>query len=121
MRNFACLVIFIFINLISPFPIAAQKQLAKSPSILSAKTVYFDNRTGDDSVGTAAVAQLKKWGRFQVVHNKQAADLILLLSADPYHGGHIIFASGQSGSIDAGGHIQEDVIPTYDSTAVQIS
>ena len=75
MRRYACLVIFIFTNLLLPFSLAAQKQLAKSPEILSAKTVYFDNRTGADAVGAAAVAQLKKWGRFQVVPDKKSADL----------------------------------------------
>lgn len=84
---------------------------------MSAKTIYFDNQTGADAVGTAAVAQLKKWGRFQVVHDKHAADLILLLSADPYKGGYIIFASGQTGTIDADGHIQQDSIPNYNSLA----
>ena len=117
MRNYACLAILIFTNLFLPIPAAAQKQLAKSPGILSAKTVYFDNRTGDDSVGTVAVAQLKKWGRFQVVPDKKSADLILLLSADPYHGGYIIFASGQTGSIDADGHVQEDIVPNYNRLA----
>jgi hypothetical protein len=41
------------------------------------------------------------------------ADLILLLSADPYNGGYIIFASGQTGTVDADGHIQQDRIPNY--------
>jgi hypothetical protein len=116
-RRYACLVIFIFTNLILPISLEAQKQLAKSPKILSAKTVYFDNRTGADAVGTSALAQLKKWRRFQVVRDKQSADLILLLSADPYHGGYIIFASGQTGSIDANGHVQEDIVPNYNRLA----
>jgi len=117
MRNCACLVVFILTNLIVPIHTGAQKQLAKSPTILSAKTVYFDNRTGDDAVGTAAITQLKKWGRFQVVRDKQPADLILLLSADPYHGGYIIFASGQTGTVDANGQIQQDVVPNYNRLA----
>jgi hypothetical protein len=117
MRNYACLAILIFTILISPIPAGAQKQLAKSSTILSAKTVYFDNRTGDDSVGTATLAQLKKWGRFQVVRDKKKADLILLLSADPYHGSYIIFASGQTGTMDVDGRIQEDVIPNYNRLA----
>jgi hypothetical protein len=66
----ACLVVFIFTTLLAPISPSAQKQSAKSPKILSAKTVYLDNRTGADAVGTAAVAQLKKWGRFQVVRDK---------------------------------------------------
>jgi hypothetical protein len=65
---------------------------------LSAKTGYFDNRTGVDAVA-AAMAQINKWGRFQIVHDKHKADLILLLSADPYHGGYIIFASGRTGTL----------------------
>src|ERR1700722_9278341 len=117
MRNSAYLVVFIFTNLFLPISLDAQKQLAKSRKILSAKTVYFENRTGADAVGAAAVAQLKKWGRFQVVYNKHKADLILLLSADPYHGGYIIFASGQTGTIDADGHVQEEVVSNYNSLA----
>ncbi len=100
--------------LLSPVaPGHAQKQLAKSPQILSARTVYFDNQTGVDAVGKAAVAQLKKWGRFQVVQDKKVADLIFLLSADPYHGGYIIFANGQTGTMNSDGQVQEDRIPNY--------
>jgi hypothetical protein len=40
-----------------------------------------------------------------------------LLSADPYHGGYIIFASGQTVSVDANGDIQEDVIPNFNGLA----
>ena len=117
MRRYACLVIFIFTNLILPISLDAQKQLAKSPKILTARTVYFDNRTGADTVGAATLAQLKKWGRFQLVHDKHKADLILLLSADPYHGGYIIFASGQTGTVDADGRVQQDVVPNYNRLA----
>ncbi len=117
MRNYTCLVVFIVTNLIAPFSAQAQKQSAKSPKILSAKTVYFDNQTGVDAVGIAALAQLEKWGRFQVVQDKKVADLIFLLSADPYQGGYIIFASGQTGTMDADGHIQQDRVPTYNRQA----
>jgi len=116
-RNYACLVVLIFANLIVPISAYAQKQLAKSPTISSAKTVYFDNQTGAEAVGTAALAQLKKWRRFQVVRDMQMADLILLLSADPYKGGYIIFASGQTGAVDTDGHIQQDRIPNYNRLA----
>jgi hypothetical protein len=40
-----------------------------------------------------------------------------LLSADRYHGGYIVFASGQTGSIDADGHVQEDIVPNYNRLA----
>jgi hypothetical protein len=118
MRNSAFLVaVFIFACLVSSRSVHGQKQLANSPKILSAKTVYFDDRTGVDAVGAAALAQLKKWGRFQIVQDKQLADLVLLLSADPYNGGYIIFASGQTGTMDSSGHVQEDRVPNYNSQA----
>jgi len=74
MRLYASLLVLVLTNLLPPISAHAQKQMAKSPKILSAKTVYFDNQTGVDAVGNAAVAQLKKWGRFQIVQDKKAAD-----------------------------------------------
>ena len=117
MRNYPRLIHFMLANLAVPNSSHAQKQLAKTPKILSAKTVYFDNQTGVEAVGNAAVAQLRKWGRFQIVHEKQTADLILLLSADPYHGGYIIFASGQTGTMDKDGNIEQDRVPNYNRQA----
>ena len=90
----------------------AQKKLAQSARILSAKSVYFNNQTGSDGVGNNALAQLKKWGKFEVVADPKGADLIFLLSADPYKGGNIVFASGQTGSVD-NGRVTEDPVPDY--------
>jgi hypothetical protein len=104
--------ILVFTSLLLVAPVVAQKQLAQSPRILLAKTVYFNNQTGSDAVGKNAVAQLKKWGRFQLVNDRKQADLIFLLSADPYKGGNIIFASGQTGSAE-NGHVTEDAVPNY--------
>ncbi len=101
-----------FASLLFATPVDAQKQLAQSPRILSAKSVYFKNQTGSDAVGKNAVAQLQKWGKFQLVDDPKQADLIFFLSADPYKGGNIIFASGQTGSVD-NGHVTEDSVPNY--------
>ena len=106
------LVIFVFVSLLSTSPAIAQKQLAQSPRILSAKSVYFNNRTGSDAVGKNALEQLKKWGKFQLLADPKQADLIILLSADPYRDGNIVFASGQTGRIDDG-RITEDTVPNY--------
>jgi hypothetical protein len=92
---------------------AVGQKLAQSTRILSAKTVYFDNKTGSDAVGKNALAQLRKWGKYQVVSNPKRADLIFLLAADPYRGGNIIMSGGQTGSVDSQGHIEEDRIPDY--------
>jgi len=97
-------VIYVFGSLLVATPALAQRQLAQSPQILLAKSVYFENRTGSDAVGKNAVAQLKKWGKYQLVGDPRLADLIFLLSADPYKGGNIIFASGQTCTIDDGHH-----------------
>jgi hypothetical protein len=106
------LVVFILATL-AITPARAQKQMAQSTRILSATSIYFNNQTGSNAVGKNALTQLKKWGKFQLVSDPKRADLIFLLSADPYKGGNIIFASGQTGTAD-GGHVTEDRIPNYD-------
>jgi len=89
----------ISVLLLAVAPVVAQKKLAISPRILFAKFVYFENQTGSDAVGKNAVAQLQKWGKFQIVTDPLQADLIFLLSSDPYRSGQIIFTSGQSGPV----------------------
>jgi hypothetical protein len=107
------LLVFMLSGLICSSSLAAQKELARSPRILSAKAVYFDNQTGSDAVGNSALAQLKKWGKFQIVPDRKQADLIFFLSADPYRGGNFIMSGGQTGSIDSRGHVEEDPVPNY--------
>jgi len=99
--------------LVSVSSSSAQKQLAHSPRILNAKTVFFLNTTGSDAVGSEALAQLKKWGKYKIVSERSQADLILLLSADPYHGGDVLLASGQTGTIHDDGRITTDSVPNY--------
>ena len=100
--------------LLSAAPIVhAQKQLAQSPRILNAKTIFFLNKTGSDPIGSEALAQLKKWGKFQIVSDRSQADLIFYLSADPYRGGDVLFASGQTGTVHDDGRITEDPVPNY--------
>src|SRR2546430_11108762 len=64
---------------IAPSAAQPQKQLARSPRIQSAKSVYFEDKTGVDAVGNKALAQLKRWGRFQIVKDRKQADLIFIL------------------------------------------
>jgi len=99
--------------ILTPFPIPAQKQLAHSPRILDAKTVFFVDKTASDAVASEALTQLKKWGKYQIVSDRAHADLIFLLSADPYRGGNIVFADGQTGSVDDSGHVTQDRVPNY--------
>ena len=69
----AALLLALFV-LVSSSP--AQKQLAHSPRILNAKTVFFLNTTGSDAVGSEALAQLKKWGKNQIGSERSHADLL---------------------------------------------
>jgi hypothetical protein len=105
--------LFLLVGLTCTSSLTAQKKSTRSPRILSAKTVYFENQTGSDAVGNSAFARLKKWGKFQIVSDRSHADLLFYLSSDPYKGGNIILAGGQTGSIDGHGHIEEDPIPNY--------
>ena len=115
--SFHLLVVFILASLITPTSAQAPKTPALSPRILSAKSVYLDDRTGVAVVGDRALAQLKKWGRFRVVQDRKQADLILLLSAGAYRGGHIIMSGGQTGTMDKSGNIKEDPVPNYNRQA----
>jgi len=107
-----CSPILVLTSLLVATPAVAQKQLAQSPQILSAKSVYFDDQTGSDAVEKNALAQLRKWGKFQLVDDPKEADLVFLLSADPYKGGNIIFTRGRTGRM-GNGHVTEDHVLDY--------
>jgi hypothetical protein len=82
------------------------KHAPLSPKLLSARTVYLDNRTGYEKFSDRAYDELQKWGRFRVVDSAKNADLIFLLSASVYHGGY--FTSGTSrhtGTVDDDGNV----------------
>jgi hypothetical protein len=116
MRFSHLLFLVVLASSIAPISAQPQKQLARSPRILSAKSVYFENKTGVDAVGSKALAQLKKWGRFKIVQDRKQADLVFMLSADPYKGGYII-TGGQTGTVDKNGNINEDPVPSYNRLA----
>ncbi len=95
------------------FPAVAQKERARSPRILNAKTVYFFNRTGSLEVGTEALIALKKWNKYQIVTDRNQADLIFLLDCDPYLGADILYSGGQTGTVHDDGRITQDRVPNY--------
>lgn len=90
-----------------------QKEISSPQAIASAKTIYFDDKSGVDAVGKKASAELSKWGRFQIVSDPKKADLIVLLSTDPGQGGNLIVSGGQTATIDSQGHVEEDRVPTF--------
>ncbi len=94
-----------------------QKRPKLDARIFSAKSVYFEDQTHAALVGDRALARLNKWGRFQIVGDRTQADLIIVLSADPYKGGQIATAGGQTGSVDRHGNIDLDPVPNYNKAA----
>jgi TonB family protein len=108
-----CFVLF----LLTASPAQAQKEIANPQAIASAKTIYFEDQSGVEAVGKKARAELSKWGRFQIVSDRKRADLILVLSTDPKGADNLILSGGQTGSIDSGGHVEEDPVPQYNKLA----
>jgi hypothetical protein len=94
-------------------PALAQKEIANPKAIASARSVCFEDKSGVDAVGKKALAELNKWGRFQIEPDCRKADLIVVLSTDPNQGGKLIVSGGQTATIDSQGHIEEDPVPNY--------
>jgi hypothetical protein len=111
------LTIVVLATLGVPGPTQEKQQHGLPRKILAAKVVYFDDQSGARAVGDKALRQLKKWGRFKIVKDPKQADLIFLLSADPYKGGYIIYSGGQTGTIEKGGKIEADPVPNYNKAS----
>jgi len=104
---FACLAATCAVPIFSQ----TQKQPVDSSKMYTAKTIYFDDRTNADAAANEALAQLKKWGRFQIVSDRQQADVIFLLSESAYRGGYIVPAPGTADSADAKPRVKMDPAP----------
>jgi hypothetical protein len=84
---------FLLLSALSQSPMQAQEKLPppyKAPrhppvsaKLMSAKSIYFDNETGDSAVGRDALRELNEWGRFQVV-NQGDAQLLIVLSTEEF-------------------------------------
>lgn len=118
MRSSAHLLAICFVgSLVVASSALAQKEIANPQAIASAKTIYFEDKSGVDAVGKKASAELSRWGRFQVVQDQKKADLFILLSTEPPRGGNLILSGGQTGTLDSEGRIEEDRVPNYNKQA----
>jgi hypothetical protein len=61
---------------------AADKYPPLPASVIAAKTVFIDNKTGYTQVTDKAYEALSKWGRFKIVKDAKDADLVLRFTAD---------------------------------------
>jgi len=103
--------------LVAAGPSQAQNEIANLQAIVSAKTIYFEDKSGDDAVGKKVLAELSRWGRFQIVQDQKSADLFILLSSEPPRGGNLILSGGQTGTLDSEGRVKEDGVPNYNKQA----
>jgi hypothetical protein len=90
-----------------------KNHLPLPPQVLTAKTIYIDNQSGEARIGDRAYDEIKKWGRFQVVTDRKQADLIFLLTAREHTGGYVTTGGNQTGTVDSNGNINTSNSPTY--------
>src|SRR5262252_5971821 len=48
--------------------------------VLTARTIYVENRTSNSEIQNHVYLELAKWGRFQIVDSPKKADMVLRLS-----------------------------------------
>ncbi len=92
---------------------AKDKHLPLAPQLISAKTVYIDNRSGQAAIGDRAYQEIASWGRFQVVQDRSQADLIFLLTARAETRGYTTTGGTQTGTVDEHGNISTTSSPRH--------
>jgi hypothetical protein len=107
----------IFVLALSASTFAKERKYPPLPSkVITAKTVYLDNRTGYAKFYDRAYDELEKWGRFRVVESAKDADLVFLLCASVYDGGYVTSGtSHQHGTISGYGTV--DISGTNETTS----
>ena len=93
--------LFLFVSL--PTAIAQQQLYAPLPDkITSAKAVFLVNDSGEAKLGDEVYRELRHWHHWEVVTDKQKADLVLVVNQQDSVAGYISSASatavGQSAS-----------------------
>ena len=80
---------------------AAQVNVRPLPKeALSAKTVAIVNNTHNDGVSEGAVEALKRWGKFTIVDDSDAADVTLTFEKKSEHEGTSTQKTGDDGKPD---------------------
>jgi hypothetical protein len=73
---------------------AQEKEYAPLPeTVVAAKTVFLVNDSGTAKLGDAFYQQIRAWNRWQVVTNREKADLVLVVSQQDTLAGVVSTAS----------------------------
>jgi hypothetical protein len=60
--------------------LAASKEVPLPDKVISAKSIFLDNQTGDHAVLDTATDEFTKWGRFAIAKSKDDADLLVVFT-----------------------------------------
>jgi hypothetical protein len=93
MNRFRCSVAVALIALMA----FAHQHSPLPASLLSAKTMYVENNSGQTKIGENCSSELSKWGRFKLVNDPKEADVIFRVDAHLGNYG----SGGSSGDDDA--------------------
>ncbi len=114
-----CSLVIIMTTLLMAPGFAKHEKMPLPPGVMTAKTIYIDNRSGVADLGDKAYDELRKWGRFQIVDSAEKADLVLLLSAKSYVSG---YSSGSyhntNASVDSNGNVTAQTYGNGSTSAV---
>jgi len=98
---------------------AKKQKLPLPQQVMTAKTVYIDNRSGYAAPGDNAYDEIRKWGRWQVVDSPTKANVVLLISAKEYSGGYTSSThQTTTGSVSSSGDVNVQTSGTTTTSAV---
>jgi hypothetical protein len=72
-------IFLVLITLCTP-SIAASKTTPLPNEVISAKSIYLVNQTGNEAVLDKADYDFNKWGRFAIAKSKEEADLVVVFT-----------------------------------------
>ena len=79
MKTLTCVATAAFV-LLAPQMAQTNTKAVLPGRVLTARTIYVENRTSNSEIQNHVYLELAKWGRFQIVDSPKKADMVLRLS-----------------------------------------
>ncbi|NYF80222.1 hypothetical protein [Granulicella arctica] len=79
LRGTLCEILVLVVMLCIP-ALAYSKRAPLPDQVISAKSIYLDNQSGDSAVLDTATEEFTKWGRFTITNSKDDADLVAVFT-----------------------------------------